>query len=87
MGGTKREYEEHLVSEDQLVIADAVLAHAKANYKRDGWDAIVELYSRHDIAEVINRNGLLTVDSAITYVHGVARRHEAMAKDVTGKSF
>lgn len=83
MGAHKTEFVEHQISQDQLAIADAVLAHAQANYKRDGWDAIVELYSRRNIAEVIDHNGLLTVDSAITYIHGVAKRHEALAKAVT----
>ena len=87
MGSTKGEFTEHQISEDQLVIAEAVLTHARANYNHDGWDYIVECYSRRELAEIIDHNGILTVDNAITYMHGVARRHQAMREDVSGESF
>ncbi len=85
MGAVKRMMEEHEIRQDQLEIARGVLAHAKANYDRDGWDYIVECYSAEELVEVIGDN--YTLKAAIKHVAQVARLHDSVRKDVQGEIF
>ena len=50
-------------------IVKAVLAYAKANYSKGGWDRIVECYDASDVADLVA--GCTSASEAITKVAGV----------------
>lgn len=49
-------------------LIEAVRAHAKANYGRDGWDYVVECFEDSELEELINEEKAKTEKQAIAAV-------------------
>ena len=60
-------------------IVKAVIAHAKANYSKGGWDRIVECYDASDVAELVV--GCTSASEAIAKVAGVVGAAADVALD------
>ena len=54
------------------VLVEAVKAHAKANYEKDGWDFLVECWSDEEIAEKIQFVGA-TIGAAKTPAQAIKK--------------
>jgi len=73
-------------------VLDAVFAHAKANYEKDGWDFIVECYSYKELEEQIycqltlqDRNDFpTTAEEAINIVGNFIKLKDLHRKEIEG---
>ncbi len=63
-------------------MVDAVREHAEANYEADGWDYVVECYSRKDLEEIIG--SATTEKGAIEAVGEVVGTLNERREDVQG---
>ena len=68
-------------------IAEAVKAHAIANYENGGWDYLVECYSMKDLVEWIDESGWTTAEEAIAGIGDIMRIKDSVRKDVEAEAF
>ena len=61
------------MSEQNLI--NAVFAHARQNYERDGWDMVLECYNDGDILELISDADAQDVPAAIAAVGKIAKAY------------
>lgn len=68
-------------------IAEAVKAHAIANYEKDGWDYLVECYSLKDIVRWIEEKGWTDAQQAIEGIGEMLAIKDSIRKDMEAEAF
>lgn len=68
-------------------IAEAVKAHAIANYQKDGWDYLVECYSLNDIVKWIEEKGWTDAQQAIEGIGEMLKVQDSIRKDMEAEAF
>lgn len=70
---------------DEMV--EAVEKYARNHYGKDGWDVVVECYSRPDIVEVIQDAGARTPTQAVKAMREIVTAWDDRRKDVVAEIF
>jgi len=65
----------------------ALVTHANENYERDGWDVLVECYSRQEILDELTREGITTAEGAIAHFGDILKIHDENRQDIEGEAF
>lgn len=65
-------------------MVDAVIAHAKENYEKDGWDFVIECYTRQDIRAMLHHKGATSNAEAIEEMGKLCKVLAAVRSDIQG---
>ena len=68
-------------------IAEAIQKHAVQNYEVNGWDYIVECWTRSEIAQELLRADIWTVEDGIAYFAESARIFHDRRTDAEAERF
>lgn len=71
----------------ELALINAVRAHARSNYERDGWDMIVECFEDNEILEALKEETDPTPERAIEVLGDIAKTYDDRRKDVQAEIF
>lgn len=70
-----------------LEIADKVIEHAKENYEVNGWDFIVECWTRDEIAQVLYTQRIVGIGNAIAYFQNHVKLLNERRREVQAEIF
>lgn len=68
-------------------MVEAVQKYARNHYGEDGWDVVVECYSRPDIVEVILDAGARTPTQAVKAMREICTAWDDRRKDIEATAF
>lgn len=68
-------------------LAEAVQRHAVVNYEKNGWDYIVECWTREEIMDHLRENVMLTEGGAISLFEEIADHYNQRRIDIEAERF
>lgn len=71
----------------KLEIADAVIQHALTNYEEDGWDFLVECFTRDEIAQTLHEQNIVGTRAAITHFQNHVKLLNERRREVESEIF
>ena len=66
---------------------ESIMATAKDNYERDGWDIFAECVGVEDFVDDYNKNLFVDFITALDYYTDVCRLHNERRKDIEAEAF
>lgn len=71
----------------KLEIADAVIQHALTNYEEDGWDFLVECFTRDEIAQTLHEQNIVGTRAALAHFHAHVKLLNERRREVESEIF